>query len=462
MLDGISQSLVNMTSKVGKSDLDKGVVFDTQTGKFAVNRNADQMGLGDHNYFQNETPTELGRQNAIIRSALANSLKKILSEGGGLIGQAQQKALDEIFTTLFGATDATGNFGTDMEIYRPITARTVKQLVTKARKAHAQAALEALPAGSAKIAAAEKLIVKLCANASLHGKTDTVQRMVEKLEIDLAKCGAKLEAATTERARAKVEASIVATVDKFIREASQLDAEMPGADFAIELAIEEYTDSTGKFLGPGFCAQFHKRAMGMIEPGMTYDAFKAKIAEALPGIVNEARANASSPLVFSSRQLGVPQPADVGLSQEKMNAVRAEFQGSVADGQRLVQNGTNLTSVPSFSIGADKFDTTVFLRGQPKPSDNSRSMDESFTANMRSRGEARPLVKVVNPDGSVISLQRCVASHVDAVCGGAGVQSTAVKAAMMLDLGRLVGGIAEICISTASSVRASSRDATAP
>ena len=443
MLDGISQSLVNMASKVGKGDLDKGVVFDTQTGKFAVNRNADQMGLGDHNYFQNETPTELGRQNAIIRSALANSLKKILSEGGGLIGQAQQKALDEIFTTLFGATDATGNFGKDMEIYRPITARTVKQLVTKAQKAHAQAALEALPAGSAKIDNAEKLIAKLCANASLHGKTNTVQKMVEKLEIDLAKCGAKLEAATTERARAKVEASIVATVDKFIREASQLDAEMPGADFAIELAIEEYTDSTGKFLGPGFCAQFHKRAMGMIEPGMTYDAFKAKIAEALPGIVNEARTNASSPLVFSSRQPGVPQPTAVGLSQEKMNAVRAEFQASIANGQTLVQNGTNLTSVPGFSIGADKFDTTVFLKGQPKPSDNSRSMDESFTANMRSRGEARPLVKVVNPDGSVISLQRCVASHVDTVCGGAGVQSTAVKAAMMLDLGRLVGGIAE-------------------
>ena len=54
MLDGISQSLVNMTSKVGKGDLDKGVVFDTQAGKFAVNRNADQMGLGDHNFFQNE------------------------------------------------------------------------------------------------------------------------------------------------------------------------------------------------------------------------------------------------------------------------------------------------------------------------------------------------------------------------------------------------------------------------
>ena len=240
-----------------------------------------------------------------------------------------------------------------------------------------------------------------------------------------------------------MEASIVATVDKFIREASQLDAKMPGADFAIELAIEEYTDSTGKFLGPGFCAQFHKRAMGMIEPGMTFDAFKAKIAEALPGIVHEALANASSPLVFSSRQPGVPQPAAVGLSQEKMNAVRAEFQASIANGQTLVQNGTNLTSVPGFSIGADKFDTTVFLKGQPKPSDNSRSMDESFTANMRSRGEARPLVKVVNPDGSVISLQRCVASHVDTVCGGAGVQSTAVKAAMMLDLGRLVGGIAE-------------------
>ena len=28
MLDGISQSLVNMASKVGKGDLDKGVVFD--------------------------------------------------------------------------------------------------------------------------------------------------------------------------------------------------------------------------------------------------------------------------------------------------------------------------------------------------------------------------------------------------------------------------------------------------
>ena len=443
MLDGISQSLVNIASKVGKGDFDKEITFDEQSGKFAVNRNADHVGRGDHNYFQNETPTELGRQNAEIRNAIALALQDFLTDGGIAVGESQKKALDEIFTTLFGATDATGNFGKDMEIYRPITARTVKQLVTKAQRAHAQAALEALPAGSAKIAAAEKLIARLCANASLHGKTDTVQKMVEKLEIDLAKCGAKLDGATTERARAKVEASIVATVDKFIREASQLDAEMPGADFAIEVAIEEYTDSTGKFLGPGFCAQFHKRAMGMIEPGMTFDAFKAKIAEALPGIVNEARANASSPLVFSSRQPGVPQPADVGLSQEKMNAVRDEFQGSVANGQRLVQNGTNLTSVPSFSIGADKFDTTVFLKGQPKPSDNSRSMDESFTANMRSRGEARPLVKVVNPDGSVISLQRCVASHVDTVCGGAGVQSTAVKAAMMLDLGRLVGGIAE-------------------
>lgn len=443
MLDGISQSLVNIASKVGKGDFDKEITFDEQSGKFTVNRNADHVGRGDHNYFQNETPTELGRQNAEIRNAIALALQDFLTDGGVAVGESQKKALDEIFTTLFGASDATGNFGKDMEIYRPITARTVKQLVTKAQKAYAQAALEALPAGSAKIDNAEKLIAKLCANASLHGKTNTVQKMVEKLEIDLAKCGAKLEAATTVKARAKVEASIVATVDKFIREASQLDAEMPGADFAVELAIEEYTDSTGKFLGPGFCAQFHKRAMGMIEPGMTYDAFKAKIAEALPRIVNEARANASSPLVFSSRQPGVPQPADVGLSQEKMNAVRAEFQDSIAYGQTLVQNGTNLTSVPGFSIGADKFDTTVFLKGQPKPSDNSRSMDESFTANMRSRGEARPLVKVVNPDGSVISLQRCVASHVDAVCGGAGVQSTAVKAAMMLDLGRLVGGIAE-------------------
>ena len=443
MLDGISQSLVNIASKVGKGDFDKEITFDEQSGKFAVNRNADHVGRGDHNYFQNETPTELGRQNAEIRNAIALALQDFLTDGGIAVGESQKKALDEIFTTLFGATDATGNFGKDMEIYRPITARTVKQLVTKAQKAHAQAALEALPAGSAKIDNAEKLIAKLCANASLHGKTDTVQKMVEKLEIDLAKCGAKLEAATTERARAKAKASIVATVDKFIREASQLDAKMPGADFAIELAIEEYTDSTGKFLGPGFCAQFHKRAMGMIEPGMTFDAFKAKIAEALPGIVHEARANASSPLVFSSRQPGVPQPAAVGLSQEKMDAVRAEFQASIANGQTLVQNGTNLTSVPRFSIGADKFDTTVFLKGQPKPSDNSRSMDESFTANMRSRGEARPLVKVVNPDGSVISLQRCVASHVDTVCGGAGVQSTAVKAAMMLDLGRLVGGIAE-------------------
>ncbi|MBR4614987.1 MAG: hypothetical protein IKO55_05220, partial [Kiritimatiellae bacterium] len=92
MLDGISQSLVNIASKVGKGDFDKEITFDEQSGKFAVNRNADHVGRGDHNYFQNETPTELGRQNAIIRSALANSLKKILSEGGGLIGQAQQKA----------------------------------------------------------------------------------------------------------------------------------------------------------------------------------------------------------------------------------------------------------------------------------------------------------------------------------------------------------------------------------
>ncbi len=443
MLDGISQSLVNIASKVGKGDFDKEITFDEQSGKFTVNRNADHVGRGDHNYFQNETPTELGRQNAEIRNAIALALQDFLTDGGVAVGESQKKALDEIFTTLFGATDATGNFGKDMEIYRPITARTVKQLVTKAQKAHAQAALEALPNGKAKIAAAEKLIAKLCANASLHGKTDTVQKMVEKLEIDLAKCGAKLDGATTVKARAKVEAAIVDTMEKFIREASQLDAEMPGADFAIEVAIEEYTDSTGKFLGPGFCAQFHKRAMGMIEPGMTFDAFKAKIAGALPGIVHEARANASSPLVFSSRQPGVPQPAAVGLSQEKMDAVRAEFQASIANGQTLVQNGTNLTSVPRFSIGADKFDTTVFLKGLPKPSDNSRSMDESFTANMRSRGEARPLVKVVNPDGSVISLQRCGASHVDAVCGGAGVQSTAVKAAMMLDLGRLVGGIAE-------------------
>ncbi|MBQ1569437.1 MAG: hypothetical protein IIZ70_06035, partial [Kiritimatiellae bacterium] len=76
MLDAISQSLVTIASKVGKGDLDKGVVFDTQTGKFAVNRNADQMGLGDHNYFQNETPTQLGRQNAEIRNAIALVLQE--------------------------------------------------------------------------------------------------------------------------------------------------------------------------------------------------------------------------------------------------------------------------------------------------------------------------------------------------------------------------------------------------
>jgi hypothetical protein len=206
MLDGISQSLVNIASKVGKGDFDKEITFDEQSGKFAVNRNADHVGRGDHNYFQNETPTELGRQNAEIRNAIALALQDFLTDGGIAVGESQKKALDEIFTTLFGATDATGNFGKDMEIYRPITARTVKQLVTKAQKAHAQAALEALPAGSAKIAAAEKLIARLCANASLHGKTDTVQKMVEKLEIDLAKCGAKLDGATTVKARAKVEA----------------------------------------------------------------------------------------------------------------------------------------------------------------------------------------------------------------------------------------------------------------
>ena len=441
MLDGISQSLVNMTSKFGKGDLDKGVVFDTQTGKFAVNRNADQMGLGDHNYFQNETPTELGRQNAIIRSALANSLKKILSEGGGLIGQAQQKALDEIFATLFGATDATGKYGSDIETYRPISARTVKQLVTKAQKAHAQAALEALPEGGAKIDNAEKLIAKLCANASLYGKTDTVQKMVEKLEGDLAKCGAKLEAATTERARAKAKASIVATVDKFIREASKLAANMYGADSAVDFVLDEYMDFNDTFLGPVFCTQFRRRAMGMLENGMTFNAFKAKIGAALPGIVQEARANASSPLVPG--QPGVAQPAQTGLSQDTMDAVRAGFQASAANGQALVQNGTNLVSVPSFSVGADKFDAAMFLKGQPTPADNAKTMDARFTANLHSRGADRPAVWVVNPDGLFISIQNCNASHVDTVCGGAGVQSTAVKAAMMLDLGRLVGALAD-------------------
>ena len=60
MLDGISQSLVNIASKVGKGDFDKEITFDEQSGGFAVNRNADHVGRGDHNYFQNETPTELG------------------------------------------------------------------------------------------------------------------------------------------------------------------------------------------------------------------------------------------------------------------------------------------------------------------------------------------------------------------------------------------------------------------
>ena len=155
MLDGISQSLVNIASKVGKGDFDKEITFDEQSGKFTVNRNADHVGRGDHNYFQNETPTELGRQNAEIRNAIALALQDFLTDGGIAVGESQKKALDEIFTTLFGASDATGNFGKDMEIYRPITARTVKQLVTKAQKAHAQAALEALPNGKAKIAAAE-------------------------------------------------------------------------------------------------------------------------------------------------------------------------------------------------------------------------------------------------------------------------------------------------------------------
>ena len=47
MLDGISQSLVNIASKVGKGDFDKEITFDEQSGGFAVNRNADHVGRGE-------------------------------------------------------------------------------------------------------------------------------------------------------------------------------------------------------------------------------------------------------------------------------------------------------------------------------------------------------------------------------------------------------------------------------
>ena len=59
MLSIVTQNLVNMVGHLGKGDLDSNIAFDRDTGMFGVDKSAKRAVLGDHNFFQNETPTEL-------------------------------------------------------------------------------------------------------------------------------------------------------------------------------------------------------------------------------------------------------------------------------------------------------------------------------------------------------------------------------------------------------------------
>ena len=446
MLDNVSLNLVNMVASFGKRDLEKVVEFDNDASRLVLSRNGNDRSVYDFFKMGEGKATHLGMENAVIRGKLANALMNIVAGNDGVVGKAQQKALNEIFATLFGSPDSAGGAAAKERRYLPITAREVKQLVTKAQQARAQSALESLRGGSgiAKLKSAETLISRLCASASLHGKTADVDKMVGKLEVSLAKLGAKFEAAATDRARAKVSASIAATVDKFISEARKLDAKMPGMDLAIDMVLDDYMENTDAILGPGFQNKFRTFARGMVTEGMSYNAFVEQLEDVLPGMVKEAQASASSPLLHGKKTGDIPKPAEIGLSQVKMEGVRNVYSQARTAAEAGVQNGENLKSVPKFSVGADKFDTSVFLKGQPRPSDNSDTIEARFDAQMKARGRGGFSFNVVDSRNSTVSLKQYRHADVDMICGGVrGVQSTAVKAAMMLDISRLVQGVAD-------------------
>ena len=446
MLSIGTQNLVNMVGHLGKGDLDSNIVFDRDTGMFGVDKSAKRAVLGDHNFFQNETPTELGRANVVMRSALVNALQNIIT-GGGDVNPVHQQELDRILEKLFGKADAAGRF-TGVEGYRPLSAREVKQLVTEAQAIRAKVALAALPEGSGLNAQADGLISRLCANASLHGKERDVEKMVAKFEAALAKAGAKLVAAPNEAARAKITSDIRKIVSSFVRDAGKLATKLPGPDMALFRVLDDAQKKSGTQFSAAFLARFRPNALALLKDGMTLQAFEAKVKEFLPSFLDQAR-DYAQPMLPQDKNAGTYLAHDLGVSSRDFAHAVTDMQKAEAVSKQAVKDGKNLTSPKQFSLGPDAFDSRIFLRGQPSPEIGPTSVSAAFVQEM----DNRPNVQVTLDDGarqqsfkkqSEGGFAGTLDGAIDKFCRGNGIQAMAVKSALTTPLDKLADGVANL------------------
>ena len=446
MLSIVTQNLVNMVGHLGNGDLDSNIVFDRDTGMFGVDKSAKRAVLGDHNFFQNETPTELGRANVVMRSALVNALQNIIT-GGGDVNPVHQQELDRILEKLFGKADAAGRFS-GVEGYRPLSAREVKQLVTEAKAIRAKVALAALPEGSGLNAQADGLISRLCANASLHGKEKDVEKMVAKFEAALAKAGTKLVAAPNDEVRAKITSDIRKTVSSFVRDAGKLAAKLPGPDMALFRVLDDAQKKSGTQFSAAFLARFRPNALALLKDGMTLQAFEAKVKEFLPSFLDQAR-DYAQPMLPRDKNAGTYLAHDLGVSSRDFAHAVTDMQKAEAVSKQAVKDGKNLTSPKQFSLGPDAFDSRIFLRGQPSPEIGPTSVSAAFVQEM----DNRPNVQVTLDDGTrQQSFKKqpeggfagTLDGAIDKFCRGNGIQAMAVKSALTTPLDKLADGVANL------------------
>ena len=446
MLSIVTQNLVNMVGHLGNGDLDSNIVFDRDTGIFGVDKSAKRAVLGDHNFFQNETPTELGRANVEMRLALGNALQNIIT-GGGDVNPVHQQELDRILEKLFGKADAAGRF-TGVEGYRPLSTREVKQLVTEAQAIRAKVALAALPEGSGLNAQADGLISRLCANASLHGKEKDVEKMVTKFQAALAKAGTKLVAAPNDAARAKITSDIRKTVSSFVRDAGKLAAKLPGPDMALFRVLDDAQKKSGTQFSAAFLARFRPNALALLKDGMTLQAFEAKVKEFLPSFLDQAR-DYAQPMLPRDKNAGTYLAHDLGVSSRDFAHAVTDMQKAEAVSKQAVKDGKNLTSPKQFSLGPDAFDSRIFLRGQPSPEIGPTSVSAAFVQEM----DNRPNVQVTLDDGtrqqsfkkqSEGGFAGTLDGAIDKFCRGNGIQAMAVKSALTTPLDKLADGVANL------------------
>ena len=446
MLSTVTQNLVNMVGHLGNGDLDSNIVFDRDTGMFGVDKSAKRAVLGDHNFFQNETPTELGMANGVMRSVLGNALQNIIT-GGGDVNPVHQQELDRILEKLFGKADAAGRF-TGVEGYRPLSAREVKQLVTGAQAIRAKVALAALPEGSGLNAQADGLISRLCANASLHGKEKDVEKMVAKFEAALAKAGTKLVAAPNDAVRAKITSDIRKTVSSFVRDAGKLAAKLPGPDMALFRVLDDAQKKSGTQFSAAFLARFRPNALALLKDGMTLQAFEAKVKEFLPSFLDQAR-DYAQPMLPRDKNAGTYLAHDLGVSSRDFAHAVTDMQKAEAVSKQAVKDGKNLTSPKQFSLGPDAFDSRIFLRGQPSPEIGPTSVSAAFVQEM----DNRPNVQVTLDDGTRQQSFKKQAEGgfagtldgaIDKFCRGNGIQAMAVKSALTTPLDKLADGVANL------------------